>query len=114
MKAFIFEDDEKRLEWFRSRFGSENLTVTKNIPEAIRLLQTGQFERIFLDFNVGSGSGHKDNGIDVAWAIKEQNLQPDIPITIHSDDNYGIRHMSRILRDRNVETIKFPKLHHKY
>ena len=108
---FILEDDSKRMEWFNQIFGQANIVTTDNVKQAIEVLRNQKFDRIFLDFNVGSGTGHKDNGIDVAWALREENLQPDVPVIIHSDDNYGIRHMSRILKDRpDVQAITFKKL----
>ena len=106
---FILEDDPARIEWFASILGAENIDVTCDYKEAVQKLASNIYERIFLDFNI---SDPKHNGIDVAYDMMDMSLQCDTPIIIHSDDNYGIRHMSRILgkKHSNVEAVTFRKL----
>jgi len=105
---FVLEDSPQRIDWFEKHFGEENIFVTCDYNEAIEKLSSEEFEEIYLDYNI---SDPKRNGVDVAFDMVDNLLQKDVPIIIHSDDNYGIRNMMRILgKTHNVQAITFNKL----
>jgi len=105
---FILEDSPHRIKWFEDNFGKENIFCTCDYHEAIEKLSSEEYDEIYLDFNI---SDPKHNGIDVAFDMVDYELQKDVLVIIHSDDNYGIRNMLRILgKTHQVEDITFNKL----
>jgi len=105
---FILEDSPHRIEWFEQHFGKENIFCTCDYKEAIEKLSSEEFEKVYLDYNISSP---KYNGVDIAFDMVDYELQKDVPVIIHSDDNYGIRNMMRILgKTHQVEAITFNKL----
>lgn len=109
----IVDDDPSRIEWFQETFGEGNIEHTSQVEEALEKIASNEYEAIFLDFNL---SNPEASGVDLAIAMQHNQMATETPIVIHSDDNYGIRHMSRILGryHPDVTACKFDELVQKY
>ena len=52
MRIFLLEDDSRRCDWFAKRFKGDQLDISCEIEEAKELLQTRQYDSIFLDHDL--------------------------------------------------------------
>jgi ribosomal protein S25 len=107
--VFVFEDDPERIGIFRKAFGEGNVVATSNVGEALGLLRTCSFSRIYLDRDV---SNPKENGEDLAWQMEQEKLASSTPVVIHSENTRGQRVMARYLGKyhSNVTVTPFRQL----
>jgi len=109
VRAFLLEDEEERVQWFAGQIA--DLTVTADVEEAIRILESSSFDIIFMDRDL---SHPEQTGEDVAWEMKERGLAPGTPVIVHSVNTRGQRVIARYLREgRQVEVIPFNELRRK-
>lgn len=99
MKIFILEDNPDRIYTFMNTYKLDEVTISNNAHEAIKILKNSKFDLIFLDHDLGGqynvSSLQQNTGAQVVPAIKEQNL--DTPIIIHSFNSRGAQNMNFIL-----------------
>jgi len=108
LNVFILEDAPERISWFQNTFSDCNIIITHNVEEACNLLRGNNFDLIFLDRDLGD---LKFSGEDVAWCMKNENLQNNACIVIHTVNTRGQRVMPRYLQNfSNVNVIPFPQL----
>ena len=107
--VFIFEDDPERMTIFNKAFGAGNISTTSNVSEALSMLRTGNFSRIYLDRDV---SNPNENGEDLAWQMEKEQLCSQVPVVIHSENTRGQRVMARYIGryNSNVSVIPFKHL----
>jgi predicted O-methyltransferase YrrM len=107
---FILEDCPERIKWFSSTFDGHNIFITDNIDEACDKLRSQNYDLIFIDRDLGHPRG--DNGEDVAWIMKEEELQPDACIVVHTVNPRGQRNIKKYLDKyhSDVNMIDFTRL----
>jgi len=107
--VFVLEDDPERINIFKSAFGEANVVVTKSTKEALELLRTRKFAKIFLDRDLSS---LHESGEDVAWQMSQERICEMTPVVIHSENTRGQRVMARYLNGyhSDVSVIPFRKL----
>lgn len=114
MSTLVVEDDLMRWEWFRTqtlrygRYGSTALAMT--VPAAIRHLENGEYELIFLDHDLGTEPAV---GRDVArWLIEHPDRSPRALIICHSVNAVSGPKIERelIAAGREAKWIPFPLL----
>jgi len=107
--VFILEDDPKRLEIFKAAFGEKNVVTTRRVKEALDLLRTRKFARVFLDRDL---SVPNETGEDVAWGMERERLCQTTPVVIHSENTRGQKVMAKYLGKyhNNVTVMPFREL----
>jgi hypothetical protein len=108
-KVFVLEDDLGRIASFRTAFGPDNVVTTKNVKEALELLRTKKFAKVFLDRDLSSAT---ETGEDVAWQMEKENLCIETPVVIHSENTRGQKVMARYLNryHPHVSVVPFREL----
>ena len=106
---FILEDSPERIKWFQTTFGDCNLVYTKDVKTACDELRTKDYDIIFLDRDIGHP---KENGEDVAWIMKEEQLANDALIIVHTVNPCGQRNIKKYLGTyhKNFHVISFVQL----
>lgn len=107
---FVLEDSPERVKWFRKMFGDCNLFFTDDVNIACDELRTKDYDIIFLDRDLGHPRG--ENGEDVAWVMKEEELCKDSCIIVHTVNPRGQRNIKKYLEKYhdNFYMIDFTKL----
>ena len=106
----VLEDAPERIKWFKTTFGDCNLIFTDNIHVACDELRNNVFDLVFLDRDLGHPRG--ENGEDVAWAMKNEQLAKTACVVVHTVNPRGQRVMKKYLGTYhdNVNMIDFTKL----
>ena len=106
---FILEDCPERTKWFQKTFGDCNLCITKDVKTACDEIRTKDYDLIFLDRDLGHP---KENGEDVAWVMKEEQLAKTACIVVHTVNPRGQRNIKKYLEKyhNNVNMIDFTRL----
>jgi hypothetical protein len=106
---FILEDCPERIKWFRMTFGDCNLCITKDVKTACDEIRTKDYDLIFLDRDLGHP---KENGEDVAWVMKEEQLAKSACIVVHTVNPRGQRNIKKYLESyhKNFHVISFVQL----
>jgi hypothetical protein len=109
LDIFILEDAPERIKWFQQTFGDCNIVYTKDVETACDELRTKDYDLIFLDRDLGHP---KENGEDVAWVMKEEQLARNACIVIHTVNPRGQRNIKKYLEQyhRDVHLIDFTLL----
>src|SRR2546423_12915878 len=116
LRIFLLEDDERRCEWFAKRFKGDQLDIVCEVPQAKELLQTRQYDSIFLDHDLMPehyGSDTTDDertGYAIAHFLASRpELQRAATIMVHSFNADGAIRMVEELRNagRHAEYIPF-------
>jgi len=116
MRIFLLEDDERRCDWFAKRFKGDQLDIACDVPQAKELLQTRQYDSIFLDHDLMPehyGSETTDDertGYAIAHFLASRpDLQRAATIMVHSFNADGAMRMVEELRDagRQAEYVPF-------
>lgn len=107
--VFVLEDDPERISIFKSAFGPSNVVTTKNAADALNILRTRKFAKVFLDRDLSSST---ETGEDVAWQMEKERLCITTPVVIHSENTRGQKVMARYLNryHSNVTVIPFRAL----
>ena len=108
-QIFVLDDDQDRIDLFKQAFGSQNVVVTSNVKNTLNLLRSYKFAKIFLDRDLSSNI---ENGEDVAWQMKQEQLCQETPVVIHSENTRGQRVMAKYLGSyhNNVTVTPFRQL----
>lgn len=109
LDIFILEDSPERIKWFQQIFGDCNLVYTKDVKKACNELRTKDYDIIFLDRDLGHP---KENGEDVAWIMKEEQLAKNALIVVHTVNPRGQRNIKKYLDQyhKNFHVISFVQL----
>ena len=116
IRIFLLEDDRRRCEWFTKRFKGDVLDISCEIDEAKELLETRQYDSIFLDHDLQPehyGSETRDDertGYAIAsFLATRPELQRAATIMVHSFNADGAMRMVEELRraGRQAEYIPF-------
>ena len=95
-RYLLVEDRPLRIEWFKDRFGPENLVHTLDVDEAIELLALGSFEYLFLDHDLGT---EPKAGRDIAlWLIAHPAILPNLKIITHTHNSVSGQKIERELQ----------------
>ena len=115
-RIFVLEDDRRRCEWFTKRFKGDVLDMSCEIDEAKQLLETRQYDSIFLDHDLQPehyGSDTPDDertGYAIAsFLAARPELQRSATIMVHSFNADGAMRMVEELRGagRNADYVPF-------
>ena len=99
MKILILEDSKRRHKAFRAKYGFD-LTIVETTSEAIELLESQEWDTLFLDHDLGgetmvdSGSG---TGYEVAKWLSEHPERKPRQIILHSYNPVGRANMKAAL-----------------
>ena len=116
LRVFLLEDDERRCDWFAKRFKGDQLDIAGEVSQAKDLLQTRQYDSIFLDHDLMPehyGSETTDDertGYAIAHFLASRpDLQRSATIMVHSFNADGAMRMVEELRSagRQAEYIPF-------
>jgi len=109
MDIFVLEDSPERIKWFQKTFGDCNIVFAQRVEEACDEIRTKDYDLIFLDRDL---SHPKENGEDVAWVMKEEQLAKNACIVVHTVNPRGQRNIKKYLGQyhNNVHIIDFTKL----
>lgn len=109
VEIFILEDSPERIKWFRKTFGDCSLFFTKDVKTACDEIRTKDYDLIFLDRDLGHS---KENGEDVAWTMKEEQLAKNSCIVVHTVNPRGQRNIKEYLSQyhNNFHVIDFTQL----
>jgi len=121
MRIFILEDDENRVVTFKNKLHDHDLVIVDNAEDAIRELQAGDFDAIFLDHDLGGetyvDTNNKNTGSEVVrWmcaAYMPTPVAANTAMIIHSLNYPASISMWDKLTDAgftNVHTIPFTRL----
>ncbi|MFB5190520.1 cyclic-phosphate processing receiver domain-containing protein [Alicyclobacillus fastidiosus] len=89
----VFLDDRRQ--------APDGFTLVKRYERCVRLLATGQVDKLSLDYNLGKG---EKTGLDVAKWIVQQHTWPR-EIYIHSSNFLVRQAMSKLLRQHAPEHV---------
>lgn len=120
ISVFLLDDDERRHRWFENRFVGDDLAIAETVDEAKDLLESANFDAIFLDHDllphhyVSNDHGDFGNtGYAIAeWLTEKSDLQRAATIIVHTRNADAAIPMVQKLREsgRNVEYVAFPML----
>ena len=95
-----------KIEWFTRHF--ETFDLTSNTDEAISLLRENDYHMIFLDHDLEEQVGYKGAGIDVAYAVTNENLCLNATIIVHSTNDLGADRMIDAMKKTGKCPIRLP------
>ena len=109
-EIFVLEDSPERIKWFQMTFGDCNLMFTDDVKTACDELRTKDYDLIFLDRDLGHPRG--ENGEDVAWVMKTEELAKSACVVVHTVNPRGQRVIKRYLGEyhNNFYVIDFTQL----
>jgi len=116
IRIFLLEDDERRCDWFNKRFKGDSIDIVCEVAEARELLETNNYDSIFLDHDLMPehyGSDETDDertGYAIAsFLAARPDLQRAATITVHSFNAEGALRMVEELRraGRQADYIPF-------
>ena len=118
MKILIVEDDSMRIEWFREKYEGSELTVAKTVKDAVAVMKKTEFDRIFLDHDLGGetngmsygprDSDREDTGAEVVRAMIDGGLQKNAEIIVHSNNPVGAMEMMLMLSETGYQVQAVP------
>jgi CheY-like chemotaxis protein len=114
MNILILEDDQIRIDWFFEYFAGENISVTSKPETAIQLLNTIEFDRIYLDHDLlewhyfEDATCDKTTGLAVAKFLAKSGNQKNARIFIHSLNINGANRMKDALEQANRYCLLTP------
>ena len=109
LNIFVLEDSPERIKWFEKTFSDCDLIYTKDVQTACDEIRTKDYDIIFLDRDLGHP---KENGEDVVWVMKEEQLAKNSCIVVHTVNPRGQRNIKRYLSQyhNNFHIIDFTQL----
>lgn len=101
MKILVLEDSEKRIKWFREKFGNEELFIATNVEIAKRNFEWFQpFDMIFLDHDLDGRvyveSNEKNTGYQFAKYLAEKGVDSE-RVILHTMNQVGAGNMKSAL-----------------
>ena len=115
IRIFLLEDDERRCEWFAKRFKGDDLDIACEVSEAKELLQTRNYDSIFLDHDLmpehygATEADDERTGYAIAsFLATHPELQRAATIMVHSFNADGAMRMVEELRRAGRQTEYIP------
>jgi hypothetical protein len=119
IRVFLLDDDERRHEWFETRFKGDQVDIADNVVQAREMLSRGAYDAIFLDHDLHPEHYNSDSTDDerTGYAIalflsSNPDLQRASTILVHTRNADGAMRMVEQLRSsgRNADYVPFPIL----
>ena len=119
IRVFLLDDDERRHNWFRTRFKGDFLDIADNVTKAQEMLGAGSYDAIFLDHDLHPEHYHAESTDDertgyavASWLSSNPELQRASTILVHTRNADGAMRMVAELRKagRSAEYVPFPFL----
>ena len=119
INIFLLDDDARRHRWFVKRFQGDQVDVAENVADAKNLLQSKNYDAVFLDHDLlpehYESDTHDDENTGYAiakWLSNNRDIQSATVIIIHTRNSDGGMRMVELLREneRNVEYVPYPLL----
>jgi len=110
MNYFILEDNKMRQQWFKENLKGHRITIVDNVDDAKRILKTSAYDIIFLDHDLGEGTGgesYYNSGVTIAEFIPK-TPNKDTEIYIHSQNPVGAENMQKILNYNGINSTIIP------
>ena len=104
---FVLDDDQERLEWFKSVLGPETDTAS-SVGDAIPKLRANNYELAFLDHDLADSVNPDATGYQLAEVMNRENLQISTPIIIHSMNPVGADNIRRSLSRNHKNVVVVP------
>ena len=105
INILVVEDDDMRIQWFKTEFAEFNLKVVKTAQAGISYVENEKFDIIFLDHDLGDrifvSSEDPNTGYQVAKAIVN-SINSKTPIVVHSYNPVGVKNILSVLKDTAV------------
>ena len=119
IRVFLLDDDERRHQWFTTRFKGDFLDIADNVVQAQEMLSAKSYDAIFLDHDLHPEHYHSDSTDDertgyaiAMWLSSNPDKQPASTILVHTRNADGAMRMVEELRraGRSAEYVPFPML----
>ena len=119
IRVFLLDDDQRRHNWFKTRFKGDLLDIADNVPQAQEMLGTSSYDAIFLDHDLHPEHYHSEStddertGYAIAnWLSTNPEIQRASTILVHTRNADGAMRMVEELRKsgRAAEYVPFPLL----
>ena len=119
IRVFLLDDDERRHEWFTTRFKGDFLDIADNVAQAQEMLSAKSYDAIFLDHDLHPEHYHSESTDDertgyaiAMWLSTNPEKQPASTILVHTRNADGAMRMVEELRraGRSAEYVPFPML----
>lgn len=119
IRVFLLDDDERRHQWFTTRFKGDFLDIADNVVEAQEMLSAKSYDAIFLDHDLHPEHYHSETTDDertgyaiAIWLSANPDKQPASTILVHTRNADGAMRMVEELRraGRSAEYVPFPML----
>jgi hypothetical protein len=119
IRVFLLDDDQRRHQWFTTRFKGDFLDIADNVVQAQEMLSAKSYDAIFLDHDLHPEHYHSDSTDDertgyaiAMWLSTNPDKQPASTILVHTRNADGAMRMVEELRraGRSAEYVPFPML----
>ena len=119
IRVFLLDDDQRRHQWFTTRFKGDLLDIADNVVQAQEMLSAKSYDAIFLDHDLHPEHYHSDSTDDertgyaiAMWLSANPDKQPASTILVHTRNADGAMRMVEELRraGRSAEYVPFPIL----
>ena len=119
IRVFLLDDDQRRHQWFTTRFKGDFLDIADNVVQAQEMLSAKSYDAIFLDHDLHPEHFHSETTDDertgyaiAIWLSTNPDKQPASTILVHTRNADGAMRMVEELRraGRSAEYVPFPML----
>ena len=119
IRVFLLDDDQRRHDWFSTRFKKDVVDVADNVEAAQQLLSTNSYDAIFLDHDLHPEHYNSDEHDDTrtgyaiaSWLAANPKIQRASTIVVHTRNADGAMRMVEELRraGRTADYVPFPFL----
>ena len=119
IRVFLLDDDQRRHQWFATRFKGDFIDVANNVEQAQQFLQNNSYDALFLDhdlhpehYNSFSQDDERTGYAIASWLASNPQLQRASTILVHTRNADGAMRMIEELRraGRMAEYVPFPLL----
>lgn len=105
MKILVVEDSEERNVQFRKWLSHHDFDIATNADDGIKLLNSKDYDVIFLDHDLGNRSGVSSDDPNTGYAVAKEipaSRNSDAQIIIHSMNPEGSRNIMNVLGGKAV------------
>ena len=119
IRVFLLDDDQRRHQWFATRFKGDLIDVANNVEQAQQFLENNSYDALFLDhdlhpehYNSFSQDDERTGYAIASWLASNPQLQRASTILVHTRNADGAMRMIEELRraGRMAEYVPFPLL----
>jgi len=104
MNILIVDDDQKRIDWFFSRFEKHKIAPAKTVEGVKGMIEWDDYDVAFFDHDLGEGGDMIEL---VRWIIAEGHLK-NTKIVVHSMNPVGASNIVAELTRSGLNAIAFP------